>query len=157
MQKVHLAGVLFYDGLTASNPYEGVKCTKVWKTGSNIWTRAKIHQILYPISGLVLSISGQDLAKARSAIHRETTSHISWNSVRTSIVQELDDHDCSSRNDFANCCLQIIQSDALVFNRIIWSDECVFGEDKIFKKYDVRILGTEIPREKIEITGGIRT
>lgn len=81
----------------------------------------------------------QDLRIAPNAIHDILRSklHIAPNTLQ--ILQQLEDHDSTCRNDIVKLCFRNTKFDALFMNHLLYCDECVFHVNGNVNKRNVRI------------------
>lgn len=66
------------------------------------------------------------------------------------LVQSLNDNDKVVRKNFCQEMQHCLENDDTLFNRLIFSDECTFHISGKVNRHNVRVWGTENPRETVQ-------
>lgn len=115
------------------------------------WQEEGVFNYFFRYPSSSLRRAEQELGIARSSIQDVLRNRLHMFPYKPHIVEQLADQDYTCRNDFANRCLQIIQSGDSILNHIFYSNEYVSHVDRKVNKYNVRIWRTKNPHRQIKI------
>ena len=92
--------------------------------------------------------ASQELAIPKSTVHRVVRKHLKLYAYKLQILQALKPNDRPQRAAFATDMLERIDNDPNFLTMIMFSDEATFHVSGHVNRHNVRIWGSEPPRER---------